>query len=58
MPPTTTEAKGRWISEPTPVDIAIGKNPAAEVKAVASTGRRRWQAACVTASRIFAVCSR
>jgi hypothetical protein len=33
MPPTMTEAKGRWVSLPTPVDRAMGSRPSSASKA-------------------------
>ena len=52
MPPITTVARGRWISLPTPVEMAIGMKPAASVIAVASTGRSRVFAASMMAWRL------
>src|SRR5690606_12933958 len=50
-PPTTTVARGRCVSAPTPLDSNIGTNPRMATLAVINTGRRRRSAPCTTASR-------
>ena len=50
-PPITTVAKGRCTSAPALVEIAIGKNPNVATEAVIRTGRSRFLAASIAASR-------
>lgn len=38
IPPMTTLARGRELSEPMPVEIAAGNNPMAAISAVIITG--------------------
>ena len=52
-PPTTTVAKGRCTSDPTPVDSSMGMSPKAAMAAVISTGRRRDNAPKNMASAWF-----
>jgi len=44
-PNTTTTAKGRWTSDPMPLEKRSGKRPNTVVNAVMSTGRIRKEQA-------------
>ena len=41
MPPTITQAKGRCVSEPMPVERAAGNSPRPAINAVIRIGRKR-----------------
>ena len=43
-PEITTTARGRWVSDPIPVERAAGSNPRPAIRAVITTGRTRESA--------------
>src|SRR5882672_4550555 len=57
-PPITTTARGFWVSEPIPVEMAIGRRPSAASNPVISTVRMRSSDPRITASSGDAPASR